>query len=333
MNLNEFHTFTNISHWIYRIWTIAFALLGIPGNLLALIIFSRWASSLSIYIYFSGLCIVNLCIILFDMMYYHLYPWIITDQFLIDDFLPMTCRFITFLTYFFRYVFIWFVTMINLDRCFYLTEASQKSILCRQRSAVLISLCLTLLSFLANSHFLFFSNQPVYTELPLNDSCPLDGSLIQCRSLNEHYQYFIDQIWPIYNLFLFALLPMVIIIICGILILRNIYLTRKDLEPYYSRRDSNSSRSSRDDDLRSIAKTLIFLDLLFPLTIFPVFFCQIYLNYSPPTSCQTRAIFNLIFSIATSITYTKNIFAFFIYYSTGKRFRRAFSTLIYCRIR
>lgn len=326
--MNQFNTLTNIARWISRVWTVSFTIIGIPGNLLALIIFSQWAKKFSIYIYFSALCLVNIFILLLDMMFSHFYPWFTTNRFLIEEILPITCRFIPFFTYFFRYLFIWLVTMINLDRCFYLRNFSPKSILCRQRTALIICCALIVVSLSANAHFFLFSAESSFSTSILNDSCPLDQSLLQCRSSNEHYQQFIERFWPIYNLFLFALIPICIIIICAILILRNFYLTRKNLQPFESRRDSNSSRNSHDDHLRSIAKTLIFLDLLFPLTIFPVLFYQIYLNYSPPISCQSRAILNLIFSIVCSFTYMKNAFAFFIYYFTGKRFRRSFSTLI-----
>ncbi len=63
IGLDEFTKLTNISHWIYRLWTIPFAIFGVTGNIFALIIFIHWINRLSIYIYFSFLCIINILIL------------------------------------------------------------------------------------------------------------------------------------------------------------------------------------------------------------------------------------------------------------------------------
>lgn len=329
IDFDEYIKLTNLSSWIYRIWTIIFFIIGIFGNTFSLIIFLHWANRLSVYIYFSLLCIVNILIIIFDMNYHYLLPSLINNEIMIKNLLPITCKFMFFLIYFFRYLFIWLIVMINVDRCLYLTHYSLKSVLCRQRSARIICLSLIIFCFIGNCHFLVFFNKSII--LPTESQCSLNGFYSHCQSLNKNYQDFLKRIWPIYNLILFAILPILIIIICCILIIRNIRLTRQDLFSDENRRDSCSSISFQNDNLRSIAKTLICLDLLFPLTIFPILFFQIYINYNPPKTCRYIGIVNLIFSIGCSITFIKNTFAFFIYYVTGKKFRRAFSVLIHCR--
>jgi hypothetical protein len=321
IGFDEFTKLTNISHWIYRLWTIPFAVLGITGNIFALMIFIHWINRLSIYIYFSFLCIINILILSIDIEYHYLFPYIIDTEIIVKNILPRTCKCIFFLTYFFRYIFIWIITMINIDRCLYLTENSWKTVLCQKRSVKIICALLILFSFIANFHFLIYFNEPIITKIPSKTSCSSDGLLCHCKTTNTNYQFFWKKIWPIYNLMIFALIPFVIMIICCILILRNVRLTRQNVDD--ERRDSKTS----------ITKTLICLDLLFPLTIFPTLFYQIYINYHPPESCVNIGIMNLLFSIGFAMIFIKNTFAFAIFYFSGQKFRQAFSRLIHCRKR
>jgi len=329
IGFDEFVKLTNIAHWIYRIWTIPFMTLGVCGNLFALIIFIRWTNQLSVYIYFSFLCLVNILILLIDIEYHYLIPFIIDNNIMIKSLLPITCKFIFFFTYFFRYLFIWIIVMINIDRCLYLTEYSLKKILCQLRSAKIICIILILLSFIANCHFLIYFNQPIINEIPSETICSLDGLLCHCKTSNINYRFFWKKIWPIYNLILFGIIPLFIMMICCRLIIRHIRSTRQDV--YGNRRDSIISITSQNDHLRSIGKTLICLDLLFPITIFPTLLFQIYVIYKPPESCLTIGIMNLIFSIGFAMIFIKNTFAFVIFYFTGQKFRRAFWALIHCR--
>ena len=327
----DFVQYTDIAHWIYRIWTAGFVCMSLLGNTLAFLIFVRWAHRLSIYIYFTCVCLVNILIVSIDMTVQYLLPLLASQEYMIKTFLPVTCRFMFFLMYFFRYLFIWLLVMIHIDRCLYLAEIRCKSSLCKQRTAIRICVALAGLSLIANVHFLIFLNQPLLTDVPSNYSCIIDGYLSKCRSNNTNYQYFFNTIWPIYNALLFAVIPTTIMIICGVLIIRNVYLTKKNLLPFENQCGSSSSALSRNAHLRSIAKTLICLDLLFPLTIFPMLTFQLYLNYNPPTSCRSIGIVNLISSMGLAVTYVKNTFAFVIYYCTGSRFRNAFAALIHCR--
>jgi len=322
---DEFIKLTNISHWIYRIWTIVYLVLGISGNIFALIIFIRWINQLSVYIYFSFLCIINILILIIDVEYHYFIPYIIDNEIMIKNFLPIACKFIFFLTYFFRYLFIWIITVINIDRCLYLTEHSLKSIFCQQRSVKIICLILTFLSFIANCHFFIYFNEPIINKIPSKTSCSSDGLFCHCKTSNTNYRFFWKKIWPIYNLILFAIIPFFIMIICSIIIIRNVRLTRENI--YEKSRDS----TVQNDHLRSITKTLICLNLLFPLTIFPTLFFQIYINYNPPQTCLNIGIMNLIFSIGFAMIFIKNTFAFCIFYLTGRKFRCAFLNLIHCR--
>ncbi|CAF0821580.1 unnamed protein product [Rotaria sordida] len=329
IDFDEFVKLTNISHWIYRVWTILYNILGITGNIFALFIFIHWTKRLSLYIYFSFLCIINILVIFIDMNYHFLIPFTTNSKILIENFLPKACKCIFFLTYFFRYLFIWIIVMINIDRCLYLSEHSFRKILCQQRTAKIICCILILFSFFANFHFLIYFNQPIITQIPTNNTCFIDGLLCHCKTSHPTYRVFWKTIWPIYNLIIFAIIPLFIIIICCILIIRNIYLTRKNI--YGKRHDSDVSVKSKNDHLHSITKTLICLDLLFPITIFPTLFLQIYVNYNAPKTCLKIGTLNLIFSIGFAMIYIKNTFAFFIFYLTGQKFRRAFSALVHGR--
>ncbi|CAF2118150.1 unnamed protein product [Rotaria magnacalcarata] len=212
--------------------------------------------------------------------------------------------------------------MINIDRCLYLTTTTLKLLICRRRSANIISLVIVIFSFLVNAHFLIFLKDPIRIESSSRKACTLDGFYYYCESRERYFENFYKNIWPIYNVIIFALVPVFIIFICFLLIARTTYLLRQ--------RNAMTSASRQNDRLRSIGKILICLDLLFPVTIFPVLFFQIYINYYPPKTCLNIGIINLILSIGYSMSFIKNVFAFLIFYLTSRKFRRACSSFICC---
>src|SRR5690349_1536460 len=184
IDFDEYIKLANISHWIYRTWTLTFLIIGVSGNIFALMIFIRWINRLSIYIYFTFLCIINIIILIFDVQYHYLLPFIFDNEIMIKRILPIACKLIFFSTYFFRYIFIWIIVMINIDRCLYLNEYSLKKILCQKRSAKIICCLLILFSFIANFHFLIYFNQPIINEIPKKNSCFSDGLLCHCKTTN-----------------------------------------------------------------------------------------------------------------------------------------------------
>ncbi|CAF3531566.1 unnamed protein product [Rotaria socialis] len=328
-SFDEYQKLTNIAHWIYPIWSITFMIIGTLSNFVSIIIFFRWTKRFSIYVYFTYLCLVNILIINVDITYHYLLPYITDGRMFLKYVLPFTCKFLAFFTFFLRYIFIWLIVMINIDRCLYLTTAKLKLLICDPRSANIISLIIVIFSFLVNAHFFVFLKNPIRIETSPRKTCILDGFYYYCESRNRHFENFYKSIWPIYNVIIFALIPVFIIFICFLLIVCNIYLSRRRIFDFDRRRDSIISASKQNDCVRSIGKILIYLDLLFPLTIFPVLFFQIYINYYPPKTCLNLGIINLILSIGYSMSFIKNTFAFLIFYFTGGKFRRAFSNLIH----
>ena len=118
---------------------------------------------------------------------------------------------------------------------------------------------------------------------------------------------------------LFAFIPSVIMIICCILIIRNIYISKRNVVGCMERSYSVTSITLLNARLCSSVKTLICLDLLFPMNIFLMLFFQIYLHYNPLETCRNIDIVNLVSSIGFSTTFIKNTFAFIISYLTNGR--------------
>ena len=278
----EYVRLTNASHWIYRVWVMGFLIVGALGNTVALIIFLRWTNRLSIYVYLTFLCLVNTFVMVGDMQYHYLLPFLIDSVTMLESILPVTCKCMFFLTCFFRYLFIWLIVAINIDRCLYLVDYSFKSIVCWPQSARIICVGLIIFSFLTNVHFLIFGNQPVIQNTSLSSQCHLDSFYRQCEPSNDNYRYFMKRIWPIYNLLLFGIIPCLIIVICGVLIIRSIQSTWRAVTAQGEGRGSKLAIASDSDHCRSIVQTLICLDLLFPVTIFPVLCFHIYVSYHPP---------------------------------------------------
>lgn len=316
IDYDEYIRLTEIGHWIYRIWTIAFILFGICGNLLALIIFRQWINQLSVYTYLMFLCVVNIFILIIDVNYHYLFPFILNHEDMIVIVLPFACKFIFFLTYFFRYLFVGMIVMINIDRCVFVTDRSWKNYLCQPYSARIICVLCVVFSSLVNCHFVLYFNEPILSTIPARNTCFSDGILCHCKTSNMNYRYFWKTIWPICNAMIFAIVPLSIMIISSVFFIGKIRQTRRNMQ-------GNGTYSTR-----SIIRTILVLNLLFPLTIFPTLFYQIYVNYSPPRTCLSIGRMNLLFSIGFCMTFVKNALAFIIFYCTGHKFRREFSTLI-----
>ena len=133
----------------------------------------------------------------------------------------------------------------------------------------------------------------------------------------------------LYNLLIFGIVPLSIMSTCCILIIRSVGSTREKV--YDIGQNSNPSVIPKNDHVRSITRTLLWIDLLFPITIFPALFLQLYIKYHRPKDCLAIGIMNLTFSVLFAMIYIKNTFCFFIFYLTGQKFRRAFMRLIRCK--
>jgi hypothetical protein len=123
--------------------------------------------------------------------------------------------------------------------------------------------------------------------------------------------------------------------VCCITIIKNLYDTRDGV--FFGKDKKNSRSSSAEsmvsagyspdkiwqiDQMQSVTLTLILLDVLFPLTIFPTLFFQIYINYNPPLTCRVTGQANILFAVGFACTFFKNTFGFFIYLLTGSKFRK-----------
>ncbi|CAF0957471.1 unnamed protein product [Adineta steineri] len=181
---------------------------------------------------------------------------------------------------------------------------------------------LCILSVLFNVHFLLFFTQ-VSSYSP--NSCYLDNQWCQCESKKSIYWHFWRYIWPIIHLSVFAFIPLIIIFVCLIRIIRYTHRIHQNINDV--EQNSTSLNVSHHHHQFLLVRTLIFLDILFPLTIFPTLFLHIYVHYVPPETCRTIGILNIIFSIGYASTFIKNVFAFGIYYLSGTKFRLAVKIL------
>ncbi|CAF2869041.1 unnamed protein product [Rotaria sp. Silwood2] len=201
--------------------------------------------------------------------------------------------------------------------------------------AFIICCLIAIISCILNLHFLLFYNRPIITKVPSKTLCLTDGRLCHCTTISTSYRYFWKKIWPIYNGLIFGIIPCLIMTICCITIVKNLYDTR-DGVLFGNDKKKNRSSSAESmvsagyspnkicqiDQMRSITLTLILLDVLFPLTIFPTLFFQIYINYRPPLTCKAIGHTNILLSFGAACTFFKNTFGFFIYLLTGSKFRK-----------
>ncbi|CAF1138806.1 unnamed protein product, partial [Rotaria sordida] len=209
------------------------------------------------------------------------------------------------------------------------------------RTAFIICCLIVIISCILNLHFLLFYNQPIITKVPSKALCLTDGRLCHCTTTSKSYRYFWKKIWPIYNGLIFSIIPCLIMTICCIIIVKNLYEIRDGVffgNDKKKRRSSSAesmvsagyspNKKCQTDQMHSVTLTLILLDVLFPLTIFPTLFFQIYINYVPPLTCRAIGQTNILLAFGLSCTFFKNTFGFFIYLLTGSKFRKTVKELI-----
>lgn len=336
-----YNELTDVAHIVYRIWSVSFLVIGIPTNLISFFIFQQWSKKFSIYCYLSLLCLINVLILIIDLPFHCLIPYYMDSTYLIEKLLPHLCRFGLFFTYVFRYIFVWLLVFINIDRVLFLKESKLKGLFCKMKTAVINCVIIVIISCILNLHFLLYYNQPIIIKIPSILLCSTDGRLCDCRTINKSYQFFWEQVWPIYNGLIFGIIPFLIMTICCIIIIMKLYKTRDELffdeDKKKDRPPSGESivstgysshKKRQTDQIQSITLTLIVLDMLFPLTIFPTLFFQIYLNYNPPLTCRTIGQTNILIAFGFACTFIKNTFGFFIYLVTGSKFRKTIKKLI-----
>lgn len=279
--------------------------LGLIGNFLSIIIFSRKAlRSRSCSMYFLGLSVSDICVLMgytFENLLFHGFG----IQFLSNAFM---CKSIIFLIYASTDISNYFLALAAIDRCILISYRTAHYRFCRQSTAQCLIITIVVVFSLINGHFLYGFR------LDENGSClPISQDYIQFYV--HHYDSYIDIIKTV-------LIPFLIIFICNTFII--LHLSRK--KQFLSRTASRRRRQEKDRQLTGflLLTSILFVVLSLPSEINDVLRTNFTRQFQMTHACQLWTS-TTIFILLHQINHASH---FYVYTLTGPIFRKEFQKFI-----
>lgn len=211
----------------------------------------------------------------------------------------------------------WMLSILSVDRFVSIKFPLWAKSQCSVKSALSISIAITGVMFIINSHVLGFlerteilvPSQLANTTIILNVICLPSAPL---------YMKFWVKIWPVLLFTLYSILPIVCITACNILLVKELTKRKNPLVAT----THNSRLSSNHRNEKSVTRMLIAISLYFTTISLPT--C-IYLNVESyifsEKSAQDIATRRLAWAIVSLIMYSNNTINFILYCLSGSLFR------------
>ena len=283
-------------------------ILGLIGNFLSIIIFSRKAlRSRSCSMYFLGLSLSDICVLIgytFENLLFHGFG----IQVLSNAFM---CKSIIFLIYASTDISNYFLMLAAIDRCILISYRTAHYRFCRKSTAQILIILIIVLFSLINSHFL------VGFRLDANGSC-LPVSQDYIHFYVHHYDSYIDIIKTV-------LIPFLIIFICNTFIILHLSRKKHFLSQITSRRRSRQ-RQEKDRQLTGflLLTSILFVLLSLPSEINDVLRTNFTRQFQMTYACQLWTS-TTIFILLHQINHASH---FYVYTLTGPIFRNEFRKLL-----
>ena len=283
-------------------------ILGLIGNFLSIIIFSRKAlRSRSCSMYFLALSMSDSCVLIgytFENLLYHGF----SIQLLSNAFM---CKSVIFLIYASTDISNYLLALAAIDRCVLVSFRQAQYRFCRKFIAKILITFVVVLFSLINSHFLYGFR------IDASGSClPLPKNYINFYV--HHYDSYIDIIKTV-------LIPFFIIFICNIFIIVRLLRKQNVLTRTASRRQSRH-RIEKDRQLTGflLLTSILFILLSLPSEINDVLRSNFTRQFQIEYACQLWAS-TTIFILLHQVNHASH---FYVYTLTGPIFRKEFQKFV-----
>ena len=313
---NQDYTECHVAITLWKIFSPAFLLIGLPGNALAVVILSRkrmCGTTTSVYL--RVLAVVDFLALIVSMLremisYYFRYD--------VRDVTDLSCKLQSWLTYNATGLSCWLLSVIAIDRLVSIKYPLWTKTHCKRTSAVMLAVIMTVIVLLLNSHMLWIlkKDEIQFNSNYSNTSITLE---VTCQATSHQFVVFWDRIWPICVLVLYSILPIICLITCNIFLISKLVKRNKKFQ---SVNRGKGAKAQSNGDLRSITIMLIAACLFFIIVTIPVCVYVITLPFLYPSTPQGVARRTLAWSIAGLILYSNHSFNFLIYCLTGSLFRQ-----------
>jgi hypothetical protein len=319
--------FADIGYFLSGLYSLILILVGTPLNLLCFYIFTRLVPNRSnpTIIVFAHLALIELIIpFTWNINYvvrelFWKYQTTISLKNLEQHSL-FTCKLISYTAYFSLQCAAWLKTLATFARCVTLHHQwPLKNWLSKPTIIKRIIWMVIFLVGLLNFPIWIVNGERVQLQTKSNNT----NVTIKC------YQSIFFKVWEVVHLLLYNFIPFTLMILCNILIIRQVKQSRRrtKLSKCNSQSSAQSSqpRRSKSSDGGRLTKTLILLTILFivftsPAAIFYIFFGGISSIYR-----------NLITMSLSNLATTSHITSFIVYWLTSSDFKDAALSLLCCR--
>ncbi len=315
MNNSDPYEFRNYIAMTY-LWPYLpplFLLIGTVTNTLSIIIFTRNdMKKHSSFVYFAFLNIVNI-----TALYTNCIRGILDFNFSIDIRAAslFICKFHVFLTYFLCHLSSLILSSISIDRVISVMFLRLSKTTCTPRVAIQVTICLAVFNFILSSHFLYLeSGYKAIEETTDNNKTIMVESIICDIRVNTDYYYFVQNVWKLVDMSMYALVPFLIMLASSIIIIIRIRQQSKKLQSHDQKTPSKESRVS--SKTRNLAMMLIPVNIMFLIFVGPVVIA-IY-TY---TDLGRDHMALVIVEVLSNCNFTLN---FFVYFATSSKFREEF---------
>ncbi|CAF0906641.1 unnamed protein product [Didymodactylos carnosus] len=218
-----------------------------------------------------------------------------------------TCRIHIYLTYVFLRLSPVLLVIVTMQRYFYVSKKS----ICTQKSVFIQLFLIITIVCLCESHFF------IYYEYTLSDTRPKSELKMECTVDKERYKTyykFRSEYYGKISLFLFTLLPFVLMVIFNGLLIRTIHQSTK------------RSQSKKSSKKRNITRMLLTVSLFYTTLTSPA---SIYIAVAPP-KYQLLPWYVIQWTLLRLLFYLCHSVNFLLYCASGSTFRQDFLAMILC---
>ena len=302
-----------ITHDMQRICPPMLLVLGIPGNVLSLIILTRLRRRRG-SLYLAFLAVVDLFVLCVGPLFNWIGSLTQTDIRNVSEFL---CTSNVFAVYYSLQVSSWTLVLITSERTCSIVYPHRVRTMCTNARGLIALATMLVCIFGLNSHFFFgyhlefrpHQNQTVCI-------CKLE------------FQHFVFEVWPWIDFLFVFLIPCLFLIVGNVLILRQIKLNQIFRTNSIRQRDANNRRTNT---VSFLTKMTICLSSVFIVCVSPISIISIGQPYWWPqetTTEQDVATLALVWTAATIIMYINNSVNFLLYLMLGSKFRRELESML-----
>lgn len=287
--------------YLWPYWPTLFLILGTVTNSMSIAVFTRRdMRKHSSFVYFAFMNVVNLI-----ALYVNCFRGLLHYNFAIDirSQSLFVCKFHVFLTYFLCHLSSLILSTISIDRVISVMFLPLSKKLCTPIVAMKVSAGLFIFNFILSSHFLTL------------ESAYLSNSTVICEPHSETlYNFFVQNIWKVIDMVLYAFIPFAIMLTCSVIIIFKISGQSKKL-------DHSMDKNKFNARTRNLALMLIPVNLMFLFFVGPVV-VAIY-TY---TNLGRDQLALVTVEILSTCNFTLN---FFVYFATSSKFREEFYKLFH----